>query len=109
MGVEQEVRVDVRLGRGCRNGVTGVERIQTVVESDRGSSLSLTLFNAYMIPLTNIICSHNINILSYTDNLQPILSLMVKASRIWNKFMACMIKILELDDVQLSEAEHQHN
>lgn len=41
----------------------------------QGSSVIPTLFNIYMTPLTDVIRSHGLNIISYSDDTQLILSL----------------------------------
>ncbi|KAJ1104746.1 hypothetical protein NDU88_002155 [Pleurodeles waltl] len=51
------------------------EPTEIICGAPQCSSLSPTLFNVYMSPLANIARKHNINIISYADDTQLILSL----------------------------------
>ncbi|KAJ1176438.1 hypothetical protein NDU88_001718 [Pleurodeles waltl] len=52
-----------------------LEATKIICGVTQGSSLSQTLFSVYMAPLTNISRSHNLNIISYSNDTQLILSL----------------------------------
>ncbi|KAJ1196520.1 hypothetical protein NDU88_000390 [Pleurodeles waltl] len=64
-GRTQRVRLPPFLSKAT-NHICGVPQ---------GSPLSLTLFNVYMAPLAQLARQHNLNILSYADDTQLILSL----------------------------------
>ncbi|KAJ1091975.1 hypothetical protein NDU88_005089 [Pleurodeles waltl] len=60
------------------------ESSKTICGVPQGSSLSPTLFNVYMAPLTNIARSYHINIVSYADDTQLIISLTKDPTRARN-------------------------
>ena len=59
----------------------------------QGSSLSPILFNTYMAPLADIVRSHGLNIISYADDTQFILSLSKDSITTKTNFHKCMTSI----------------
>ncbi|KAJ1115224.1 hypothetical protein NDU88_003450 [Pleurodeles waltl] len=51
------------------------EATKTICRIPQGSSVSPTLFNVYMAPLSKIVQSYNLNFISYADDTQLIVSL----------------------------------
>ena len=59
------------------------------------SSLSPTLFNVYMIPLAHIVLCHGLNIISYADDTQLILSLTEDTATTRTNFMHAMTNVAD--------------